>query len=81
MEYLNVAWQWGPNAESDADAKFVPSNPCINDACERTGHLAFETNQQDPRNEENRDDFYPNLSSNVDISFIKTWKLYKTCDF
>lgn len=58
MEYLNVRWEWESEAEREADSKFVSATPCINDACERACHLASVTNEQGPRTENSRQDFY-----------------------
>lgn len=74
MDGLELSWStlmWLGNGKQmpnvTSHAKLVSSIPCINDACERACQLASETNQQGPRNEENRQDFYPNFSSNVDV--------------
>lgn len=58
MELLGVSHLWEDDTHFERDKKIVEGIPCTNDVCERAIHLANSHQDQGPRTESARQDYY-----------------------
>lgn len=58
MLYLDIPFAWTSQSDYEEIVDKINKIPCVNDACERAVQLADKVNEEGPKSEDARQDFY-----------------------